>query len=72
MISLDFVIFNILAAEGAIFGVQRWLNAWNTQEEYIFVLRTEIIGLGVSIRVLYGPKVDYTGKNRSFFIFGTS
>ena len=68
---LDFVIFTILAAEGAIFGVQRWLNAWNTQEEYIFVLRTEIIGLGVSIRVLYGPKVDYTWKNRPFFIFGT-
>ena len=71
MISLDFVIFNILAAEGAIFGVQRWLNAWNTREEYIFVLRTEIIGLGVSIRVLYVPKVDYTRKNRPFFIFGT-
>ena len=37
---LRFVIFTILAAKGAIFGVQRCLNAQDTQKEYILALRT--------------------------------
>ena len=37
---LEFVIFTILAAKGAIFGVQRCLNAQITQKEYILALRT--------------------------------
>ena len=37
---LKYVIFTIFAAKGAIFGVQRCLNAQITQKEYILAMRT--------------------------------